>query len=131
MRKILHFRLLIGLLSLFSFNSCAIYQQEFDSKPPSGVPGTSETDLENMIIETGSGPDLFIPRDQENPCSYRKCKEGTMPPLNCKVWVCSHLAEDGCAIQGHYIYQTSLKNFNCLESSDLNDSKIQFITNRE
>lgn len=131
MSKSCYSHILLGFLSLLSFTSCAIYQQEFDCPPPCGVPCTSETDLESMIVETTKGPDLFVPRDQECHCSCRKCKE--VPAaicLNRKVWICQQLTEDGCAIQGHYIYQTPQTTPCCLEDCDLEESKIQFIPSK-
>ena len=55
-----HILLLIAIMSIF-LSACSIYKQEFDCEPPKGVPCTSETDLEAMIIETNKGPDLFLP----------------------------------------------------------------------
>jgi hypothetical protein len=80
------------ILSLACLTSCAMYQQDFDCPPPCGVPCTSVTDLESMVLETNQGPDLFLP-NQESTIT-RICTA-----LNRKVWI-----SDGCA-QGYYIYQ--------------------------
>lgn len=93
-------------LQLLLLASCSMYKQEFDCRTPLGVPCTSETDLEAMIIETKQGPDLFL--SPEN-CSIKKCPaERFSSTLQRKVWVCDQTSEKGSYIQGHYIYQTSL-----------------------
>lgn len=91
--------------------SCAVYKQEFDCKVPCGVPCTSETDLEAMIVETADGADLFLPKEKEScqlPCVKRKNApvERISQSLNRKIWLCNQSSESGYYIQGHYIYQS-------------------------
>lgn len=119
---------LFGCISFLSFTSCAIYKQDFDCPPPCGVPCTSETDLESMVVETNRGPDLFVPEDSECLCSCRKCKKAAIPfSLNRKIWICHHLTEEGCGVQGHYIYQTN----SCgLEVCDLEEPNIQWVPSK-
>jgi hypothetical protein len=62
MSKTVSFINLFNFLNLLFLTSCAIYSKEFDCLPSLGVPYTSETDLESMVIETNKGPDLFVPR---------------------------------------------------------------------
>lgn len=101
--------LLIPIIS-FLLSACSIYKQEFDCEPPSGVPCTSETDLEAMIIETNKGPDMFLPEEKEE---YKlSCVKRTKTPteriaasLSRKVWLCNQSSEAGYQVQGHYIYQ--------------------------
>lgn len=131
MRKKFHSIFLFSLLNLLSLTSCEIYKQDFDCPPPCGMSRTSETDLESMVIETDKGSDLFIPEDKESNCSCRKCRKAKAPHfLNRKVWICHHLTEEGCEIQGHYIYQTIQTTPFSLEYCDLEDSKIQFIPSK-
>lgn len=104
-----HILLLIAIMSIF-LSACSIYKQEFDCEPPNGVPCTSETDLEAMIIETNKGPDLFLPVEKEEyklPCAKRAKvpAERIAASLNRKVWLCNQSSEFGYHVQGHYIYQ--------------------------
>ena len=98
---------IIASLSLLFLTSCTIYKQEFECPPPQGVPCTSETDLESMVVETDCGPDIFLPVNRDD-CSCHKNMspaERVCTALGRKVWICHQLTEDGCRIQGHYIYQ--------------------------
>lgn len=118
---------ILSFFSLISLTSCAIYQQEFDCPPPVGVPCTSVTDLESMVVETSKGPDLFLPlereSDEKSACSQETPVTDVCSSLKRKVWICHHLTEDGCNVQGHYIYQTQLPNCqtdkDCLAPCDL------------
>jgi len=40
--------------------SCCMYKKEFDSEPGKGIPCTPVSTLEEMIIETPTGPDTFL-----------------------------------------------------------------------
>ena len=40
-------------------SSCQVYQSDFDSPVGKGIPNKSVSEIEKMIIETESGPDLF------------------------------------------------------------------------
>lgn len=102
---------------LLCLNACAMYKQEFDCPVPQGVPCTSETDLEAMIIETSQGPDIFLPPQTDEsglPCHKSKeCPAQRLAStLGRKVWMCNQTLEEGGYIQGHYIYQTTLPLIN-------------------
>ena len=90
-----------------------MYKQEFDCHVPQGVPCTSETDLESMVIDTSQGPDIFLPPQVEDTaisCHKRKqCPaQRFTSALGRKVWMCDQTLGEGGYIQGHYIYQTTL-----------------------
>lgn len=96
---------ILFLIFCLLLTSCAIYNQEFDSPPPVGVPCTSVTDLESMVVETDKGPDLFIPIEKEvNSISKCPSSHEESARLNRKVWICHQQTEEGCEVQGHYIY---------------------------
>lgn len=62
---------IVAILGL-GFASCSqVYEQTFDCPPAKGVPCTSVTDLEAMIVETKTGPDVFIGREWGSD-SYRE-----------------------------------------------------------
>lgn len=73
--------------------SCAIYQKTFDCAPDQGVPCTSVSDLEQMIIEAEIGPDLFL---GINPTQL-KIQD---TPFSNRVWISDP------AGRGYYIYFT-------------------------
>ena len=74
--KIAHFMLVIPLI----FASCSIYRQQFDCPPDPGVPCTSVSDLEQMIVETQEGPDLFLGINPE------QWQIHAAPPSN-RIWI--------------------------------------------
>ena len=123
--------LLICFVTVISLTSCAIYQQEFDCPPPSGVSCTSVTDLESMIVETDKGPDLFLPLykrcDLEPACPCRKYQNAPVQriysALHRKVWICPHCTEEGGAVQGHYIYPSQMFDRPLINSSACNSSE--------
>jgi hypothetical protein len=79
---------------LFLLSSCAVYRQQFDCPPDPGVPCTSVTDLEQMIAETESGPDLFFNHAVAQCTVFQKKR----------VWINEHQTPDGCWVPGHYVY---------------------------
>lgn len=60
------FRALLPLL--FLAGSCSVYENDFDCPPDIGVPCTSSSDIESMIIETTHGPDIFL-GEAQIPCT--------------------------------------------------------------
>lgn len=84
--------LLVGLSLCLS--SCAIYRQKFDCPPEPGVPCTSVTDLEQMIIETDVGPDIFVGSTSQG-CTQVYGKK--------RVWIVGQRNCNGCWIPGHYV----------------------------
>ena len=77
------------IILTLSLTSCTVYRQKFDCPPDPGVPCTSVTDLEQMVVETERGPDLFILSE-----STRECK---------RVWIPGYRNCEGCWIPGHYL----------------------------
>ncbi len=87
------------------------YKTQFDCPPGKGVPCTSVSEIQSMIIETPEGgPDIFlgkIPRTSCTDCKERRCRThpgsvGSNAMLK-RVWVEGE--EFGCSkTDGHYIY---------------------------
>ena len=84
--KAAHLMLIIPLICA----SCTIYRQQFDCPPDPGVPCTSVTDLEQMIVETNQGPDLFLGINPEQGQIHA-------PPPSNRIWI-SNLNGGGCYI---------------------------------
>jgi hypothetical protein len=82
------------LLSLLFLTSCSIYRKQFDGPADPGVPCTSVTDLEQMVIETEKGQDIFLSHTTE-PCTTR---------VRRKIWVNDYQTPNGNWIPGHYVY---------------------------
>lgn len=61
------------------FSSCQIYGNKFDCPPGEGVPCISVTDIENRIIESNDGADVFVSSGTiyKKTCSCKKA-------CNCK-----------------------------------------------
>ena len=80
-------------IPLMILSSCAMYRQDFECLPPCGTPCRSVTDIESMIIETQTGPDLFL-----------TCEQSTVDRVSAifkrKIWV-----SDG-SYNGYYLFQT-------------------------
>lgn len=97
----------VGLALTILLTSCGVYQRDFDCPPGVGVPCTSVTDIEAMIIETECGPDLFLGA-QETCCTCKtqpkSCCNGKdyTKPLG-KVWICPQTDIHGNNIDGHYM----------------------------
>lgn len=88
------------------FSACAIYESDFDCPPDIGVPCTSSSDIESMIIEMEKGPDIFVGYD----LSY----ETTLTSSPRKIWVCTYQTKDGQRVEGHY--QKDLDQTSCSEN---------------
>ena len=58
-------KICLAVVSLIVTGCSAIYEENFDCPPGRGVPCTSVTDLEAMIIDTKDGPDIFVGRRWE------------------------------------------------------------------
>ncbi len=76
-----------------------MYKSQFDCPPSPGIPCTSVTDLESMIVEMHRGPNL-IAGSQTGSWNHLVpvLQEGQAR----KVWMAG---EEGCQ-PGHYIYLT-------------------------
>jgi hypothetical protein len=91
---------LLSLLSIiFLTTSCQMYCTKFDCPPGEGVPCTSVTDIESMVIETNEGPDVLAGFQ-----AWKKLIPIIPPCQTRKVWVADTDTENGCHIDGHYIY---------------------------
>lgn len=70
-----------------------MYKRDFDCKPAEGVPCTSVTTLEKMIVETPCGPDVFlscVPKlvdVQKNPCCRRTENKVPEAPFQRRIWI--------------------------------------------
>lgn len=98
---------LVFLLICASLTSCQVYRTTFDCPPCRGVPCTSVSDIQRMIIETpDGGPDIFsevLPSEcHANQCRNQVC---TSTKMKKRIWVDSSENET-TAVQGHYIYFT-------------------------
>jgi len=102
-------RLLI--LSLVLLTSCQTYRSQFDCPPSEGIPCTSVSEIQKMIVETpDGGPDIFlgkVPTATCSDCSKKRCRTHagrTSPNSDRKrIWV--EECGSGCSyVQGHYIY---------------------------
>jgi hypothetical protein len=95
--------LFIAMLSLV-LSSCQMYRSQFDCPPGEGIPCTSVTDIESMVIETKRGPDVLAP-------SETGAWKNLIPILPLcqarKVWISDVDTNCGCHIEGHYIYINS------------------------
>lgn len=102
-------RLFIFQAAILFFSSCSIYERNFDCFPAEGVPCTSVTDLEAMIIETQEGPDIFPPKELK--CACPICKQEYIrglksTPSKKAIWICGPSSEC-CLTSGYYIYSDS------------------------
>ncbi|PJD94538.1 MAG: hypothetical protein CK425_11195 [Parachlamydia sp.] len=77
------------ILMLCLSTSCQSYRTVFDCPPGEGVPCTSVTQIEKMIIESDEGPDIFV-------------REKMSPYCAKKIWVNEN--PDECGSKGYYIY---------------------------
>lgn len=48
------------LLLTFFLSSCSMYKRDFDCPPGEGISCTPVTTLERMVVESSSGPDIFL-----------------------------------------------------------------------
>lgn len=81
--------LLMGMLT-----SCCMYKRDFDSCPTPGIPCTSVSTLEEMIVESPCGPDLFlgcVPKLVDVQCDpiCTKCTIYSQPnaPFQRRIWI--------------------------------------------
>lgn len=97
----------VGLLSLLCaiLSSCQVYNSHFECPPGEGIPCTSLTNIEGMIIETSEGPDIFpgcAVCDNSSPVCDKEC---VRPCENMRrVWMSGRTLPCGTYVEGHYIY---------------------------
>ena len=94
------FSALMGSLTILT--SCTEYRSHFDCSPGRGVPCTSVSKIESMIIETSKGPDIFTGCQEKR--EAWKDKKANLKI--CRVWIEEAETEDGHVIGGHYLYFT-------------------------
>lgn len=83
------------------FCSCQMYRANFDCPPGKGIPCTSVTDIESMIIETPKGPDVLAGKETG---TWKKMVPQLPPGEVRKVWLADTDTDCGCHIEGHYLY---------------------------
>lgn len=98
-----HKSMLCALAISVLLTSCQIYRSEFDCPPGIGVPCTSVSDIEGMIVETEEGSDVFTggegsPRElwQERVMCRRCCSR--------RVWIQESQTSSENIVEGHYVY---------------------------
>lgn len=87
--------------------SCQSYKNQFDCPPGEGVPCTSVSELEKMIIESDEGgPDIFSGKKLNSEDTTGCCNKSqrNMPISGKKLWINDfpNSPEVGC--RGQYIY---------------------------
>lgn len=92
------------LINSIFLTSCQIYKNHFDCPPCKGVPCTSVTSLEKMIVETEEGSDVFIGQNLSGSQNgiIVPTKTGKKELLGKKIWVADIACEGNP--QNHYIY---------------------------
>ena len=97
-------KVFLVLTFLASTTSCQVYRSCFDCPPACGVPCTSLTEIEGMIVETTTGPDLFVGGEpQDIPLWKQLVANSSNDPLR-TVWVEEVQNDAGDFICGHYVY---------------------------
>jgi conjugal transfer pilus assembly protein TraV len=86
--------------------SCTVYKKDFECPIPGGVKCKSVTEIEDSIIESERGPDLFsLDNGECVSCSGEKKKEESKETKFLKrVWVRGYTSELETQIEGHYVY---------------------------
>jgi len=95
------FNKIIYLLFPLVAASCQMYRTQFDCPPGVGIPCTSVSDIESMIVEKKpweEGPD-YIAR-----CQMPKRLPTCIDAQVIRVWIPQSEDESGCIIEGHYMY---------------------------
>lgn len=96
----------ISLLSLL-LTSCSGYRGQWDCRPAKGVPCTSVTDIEAMIIESDVGPNIFLGSESDQkPDQTQKMSNDCVNSLHPKVyrvWIAPKSDATGKCNQGFYM----------------------------
>lgn len=96
---------LLTFLPIIFLTSCQVYQSNFDCPPGKGIPCTSVSDIEKMIVETDKGPDFLLERKNDCcPAESKNCCSVTPSLSNKRIWVETYEDEGGNIVEGHYIY---------------------------
>jgi hypothetical protein len=81
-------------------SSCQMYKSNFDCPPAEGIPCTSVTDIESMVIETRQGPDVLA---GEGTGAWKNLIPQIPPGEVRKVWLAESRPDDSYCIEGHYL----------------------------
>lgn len=82
---------LISFIGCLLLTGCTTYQGDFDCPPSLGVPCTSSSDIESMVIETACGSDVFF--DSKSLQSRKGlCKSSK----KARVWLCDSQKYEDC-----------------------------------
>lgn len=97
-----------SLFFLLLTTSCQVYQTNFDCPPCDGVPCTSVTEIQKMIIETPEGgPDIFLGKYANSSCEAETTcdteKGSNRPKGKRRIWVEKEDTERSHTT-GHFIY---------------------------
>lgn len=84
--------------------SCSSYRSQFDCCPSKGVPCTSVSKIESMIVETKEGPDLFTALEMPGRCLWKNLVFSYSKQPTNKVWIGDTFDSCGNRICGHYIF---------------------------
>ncbi len=101
----------IGVFILSFLTSCQVYKSDFDCPPCKGVPCTSVSDIQKMIVETpDGGPDIFLdvlPSEFASFCPGKNCQKpgrcSNSKPMRKRIWV-NEDRSDKTTTQGYFIY---------------------------
>jgi hypothetical protein len=81
------------ICALFLLTACNSYRKNFDSPPGCGIPCTSVSTLEQMIVESPSGPEIFlgcVPKPVEIESGpICRCTDSLGPekPFQRRIWI--------------------------------------------
>jgi hypothetical protein len=102
------------LIFMLTLSSCSIYKDQFDCPPPCGIPCTSVTDIESMIVETEQGPDVLVVPDKDEDNCWGKKKPQSRLRCQQKIWLCQ--TADGK--RGYYLKEKIVADQKCLEPEE-------------
>lgn len=100
---------IMGVVILSFLTSCQVYKSDFDCPPCKGVPCTSVSNIQKMIIETpDGGPDIFLgvlPSELTSHCPDKGCKKQGYysKPMGKRIWV-NEDRSNKTTTQGYFIY---------------------------
>ena len=92
------------VLFLLFLSSCQTYRSSFDGCPQTGIPCTSVSEIEAMIMESEEGPDVLIERDTKQKLVFRKCEIKRKKGRVRRIWINEKKDPCGTDILGHHIY---------------------------
>ncbi len=105
-------KLLTFSISVLSMTSCQIYSPIFDCPPCEGVPCTSVTEIEGMIIESKEREDLFVGGNPEARALWKTMVANGATDSDRRIWVKETKDKHGNFIGGYYIYLPTCKEEN-------------------